>query len=298
MPRIARLILKDEPAVYHVISRTALKGFVLIDQDKDYFLSLIRHLSKVYFTEVLGFCVMGNHFHLLVKMFLPDEFSNEDLQKRYKLYYGDKNKTPMPKGQIPYFRNKWGNLSEYMREIKQGFSRYYNRTHNRKGYFWSERFKSVIVDNGETLINCLAYIDLNPVRAGITDKPEEYRWNSLGYHVQTRNKEGFLSLDIGLKEFGVKDEQERLEYYRKYVYAKGGLIKGKGKQELDLSALDRFRYRTRYFTDSGIIGSKEFVNRIYRQFKSYFSSAHNKTPKTIRGLEGVYSLKRLSENIV
>jgi len=62
MPRIARMIVKDEPALYHVISRTALKGFVLEDQDKDYFLSLIRRLSKVYFTEVLGFCIMGNHF--------------------------------------------------------------------------------------------------------------------------------------------------------------------------------------------------------------------------------------------
>ena len=43
----------------------------------------------------------------------------------------------------------------------------------RNGFFWSERFKSVIVDNGETLINCLAYIDLNPCRAGIVEKPEE-----------------------------------------------------------------------------------------------------------------------------
>jgi hypothetical protein len=55
-------------------------------------------------------------------------------------------------------------------------------------YFWSDRFKSVIVENGETLINCLAYIDLNPVRAGIVEKPEDYRWSSLGYHIQTGNE--------------------------------------------------------------------------------------------------------------
>jgi hypothetical protein len=58
--------------------------------------------------------------------------------------------------------------------IKLGFSRYYNRRHNRRGFFWGDRFKSVIVKNGQTLINCLAYIDLNPVRAGIVEKPEEY----------------------------------------------------------------------------------------------------------------------------
>jgi hypothetical protein len=52
------------------------------------------------------------------------------------------------------------------------------------------------------LINCLAYIDLNPLRAGIVSRPEGYRWNSIGYHIQTGNKDEFLSLDFGLKEFG------------------------------------------------------------------------------------------------
>jgi hypothetical protein len=87
-----------------------------------------------------------------------------------------------------------------MREIKVGFARYYNRRHNRRGYFWGDRFKSVIVDKGETLVNCLAYIDLNPLRAGMVDRPEDYRWNSLGYHLQTENKDQFLSTDFGLKE--------------------------------------------------------------------------------------------------
>ena len=73
-----------------------------------------------------------------------------------------------------------------------GFARYYNRRHDRRGYFWGDRFKSVIVDKGETLVNCLAYIDLNPMRAGLVDRPEDYRWNSLGYHLQTENKDQSL----------------------------------------------------------------------------------------------------------
>lgn len=68
MPRIARIVIKDEPAVYHVMSRTALDGFVLGDVEKEYLVELIKKLCKVYFAEVLGFCVMGNHFHLLVRM--------------------------------------------------------------------------------------------------------------------------------------------------------------------------------------------------------------------------------------
>jgi hypothetical protein len=230
-------------------------------------------------------------------MLVNEDFSDEEIQKRYKIYYGDKKKNDLLPGQIPFYQNKWGNLSEYVREIKQGFSRHYNRTNNRKGFFWSERFKSVIVDNGETLINCLAYIDLNPVRAGIIKKPEEYRWNSLGYHVQARNKEGFLSLDFGLKEFGLKQDRERFRYYRKYVYAKGGLDKDKQKESSDLNIIDRFKYRTRYFSDSGIIGTKEFVVQTYLNFKGYFHSRHEKHPRAIQGLDGIFSLKRLSEKI-
>lgn len=89
--------------------------------------------------------------------------------------YGNKKGRKLSEGQIPYFREKWASISEYVKVIKQSFSRFYNNLHHRKGFFWSERFKSVIVDNGDTLINCLAYIDLNPVRAGLVEKPEEYR---------------------------------------------------------------------------------------------------------------------------
>ena len=57
------------------------------------------------------------------------------------------------------------------------------------------------------MINCLAYIDLNPLRAGLVELPEKYRWNSLGYHIQTNNLDNFLSTDFGLKEFNVKSNQ-------------------------------------------------------------------------------------------
>ncbi len=139
-----------------------------------------------------------------------EDYDDEEIKRRFHLYYGESKEITIGEDQIPYFRMKWGNLSEYVKERKQTFSRFYNRRHDRKGFFWSDRFKSVLVDEGETLINCLAYIDLNPVRAGIVEKPEEYRWSSIGYHVQRKNEGGFLSLDFGLKEFGVKNKRERL----------------------------------------------------------------------------------------
>jgi hypothetical protein len=108
-------------------------------------------------------------------------------------------------GQIPTLRAKRPSLSDYVKEIKQRFSHWYNKRHGRKGFFWGKRFKSVLVENGDTLINCLAYIDLNPVRAGLVERPEDYRWCSLAYHVQTGNKDDFLSLDFGLATFSNGD---------------------------------------------------------------------------------------------
>ncbi len=299
MPRIARLIVKDEPAVYHVMSRTALDGYVIGNVEKEFLFKLIKKISKVYFAEVIGFCLMDTHFHLLIRMHPGEMYSDNEIKKRFKLYYKDKKDRELADGQIPLLREKWATLSEYVKDIKQSFSRFYNRLHNRKGFFWSERFKSVIVDNGETLINCLAYIDLNPVRAGIAEKPEDYRWCSLGYHVQSNNKGRFLSLDFGLREFGVKTVKERLQIYRKFVHGKESLNTNGPEKESrsEIGAIEKFKYRSRYFTDSGIIGTKTFVAHHYQMFKHIFSSKHEKRPKAIKGMNGIYSLKRLSEKV-
>ncbi|MEN8779524.1 MAG: transposase [Desulfobacterales bacterium] len=308
MPRIPRMVIDDETTVYHVMSRTALDGFPLGDIEKDFMIDLIKRYSSLYFVEILGFCLMGNHFHILVKMLPENKFSDEEIKNRFVLFYGDER--IFADGLIPSLREKLSCLSEFIREIKVGFARFYNRRHNRRGYFWGDRFKSVIVEKGETLINCLAYIDLNPLRAGLVERPEEYRWNSLGYHVQTNNRDNFLSTDFGLKEFNVKSKKERVRRYRRYVYEAGSVnqpekgnvkviedkvLEKERRREFELSRSDRFRYRTRYFTDSGIIGSKDFVAENYQRFKHLFYSKHVKKPKPIKGLEGIYSLKRLSE---
>ena len=308
MPRTQRMIIADQSTVYHVMSRSALDGFPLGDVEKDFMLDLIRRYASLYFVEIIGFCLMGNHFHLLVKVIPEYKYSDEEILKRYMDFYGDER--IYADGLIPTMRQKLSSLSEFMREIKVGFARFYNRRHNRRGYFWGDRFKSVIVENGETLINCLAYIDLNPVRAGLVDLPEQYRWNSIGYHVQTENKDQFLSTDFGLKEFSVKSKKERIRRYRRYVYEAGAInrpekgkvrviddkvIKQERIREFELSRIHRFRYRTRYFSDSGIIGSKEFVSKTYLRFKHLFDSKNEKRPKPVKGLSGMYSLKRLSE---
>ena len=136
-----------------------------------------------------------------------------------------------------------------------------------------DRFKSVIVDKGETLVNCKEF---NPPSA---DKC-------------------------------LNGQKERIRRYRQYVYEAGSVnqpekgnvrviedkvLEKERRRAFELSRNDRFRYRTRYFTDSGIFGSKEFVTENYQRFKHLFFSKHEKKPRPIKGLEGMYSLKRWSE---
>ncbi len=291
MPRIPRMIISGEPTVYHIMSRTALDGFVMGDTEKEFLFRLIKRMSAVYFVEVLGFCIMGNHFHLLARMLPGDSFDDKEVLRRFRLYYGPDLKPSLTEEKVDSFRKKWGSLSEYIKDIKQRFSRYYNKKYNRRGFFWADRFKSVIVENGDTLVNCLAYIDLNPVRAGLCSKPEEYRWSSLGCHVQTGNKDNFLSMDLGLKVYENLSDTRRLARYMQFVYEKAGLKQEQNSNEIS----KRFLFRTRYFTDSAVIGTKEFVSSCFRRFRDYFTCRREKRPVPISGLLGVYSLKRLTE---
>ena len=109
---------------------------------------------------------------------------------------------------------------------------------------------------------------------------------------------------------GVVDSEERLKRYRQYVYEAGALdraqkpaaavidenvLEKERKNEFEIKRVQRFRYRTRYFTDSGIIGTKEFVSANYGRFKDLFMSKKDKIPKPVAGLDGIFSLKRLAE---
>ena len=120
MPRIARMVIDDETTVYHVMSRTALDGFPLGDIEKDFMLDLLRRYATLYFVEIIGFCLMGNHFHLLVKMIPEYKFADEDIKKCYASFYGDERE--LTDGQIPSLRVKLASLSEFVREIKVGIT--------------------------------------------------------------------------------------------------------------------------------------------------------------------------------
>ena len=303
MSRLPRFLKKDRATVYHVVTRTALDGLPMKAEEKDYLLGLIRKFGMLFFADILGFCIMGNHLHLVCRMYPEEEVTAEEVKRRFKEFYGEDRY--ISDRDVEYYRKRWTSLSELVKDIKQGFSRYYNRRHNRKGFFWGDRFKSVIVQEGRTLINLLAYVDLNPIRAGIVKRPEDYRWSSLGYHVQTGNREELLCLDFGLKDWDEHDPCEIVRKYREFVYETGAVDAGKGatidqkimdkerKKKYKVSRVDRFLYRSRYFTDAGVIGSKEFVGEVFNQVKHLLRSKDERRFTPIGGVEGVYSMKRL-----
>ncbi len=309
MPRIPRLLVDGEEAVYHVISRTALDGYVLGSDDKEYLVHLIRWLSGVFFVKIFGYCIMSNHFHLLLKVSPGRELSDEEVLRRAKTYYDNiQGKQQVVPAYVVKYRERFSNLSEFVKEIKQRFSRYYNKKHSRRGYFWGDRYKSVLIEEGEALLNCLAYIELNPVRAGIVKRPEEYRWCSLAYLVATGNRSGFICTDYGLIINREPAFQEFIALLRAFIYEKGGM-KIDGEREIPHDILEQerkkgfrpskkrlFLMKIRYFSDSGILGSRAYVRAQYERFRRLFRSKE-KVPKRVPGIEGVYSLKRLTVNV-
>ncbi|SCY76008.1 REP element-mobilizing transposase RayT [Desulfoluna spongiiphila] len=304
MPRSLRMLVPDRACAYHIISRTALDGLPFDPRDKDELVRLIKWLSRVYFVDVLGYCIMGNHFHILVVVHPDLSATDAEIRRRFVVRYGPKR--VFPESEMARLKSKWCNLSEYVKEVKQSFSRAFNERRDRRGTLWGDRFKSVIVENGGALLNCLAYIDLNPVRAGIVKRPEDYRWCSLGYHAQTGNREDFLSDDFGLVEFGVTSSEERLTRYREYVYHAGavekegtakierGILEMEEKGGFRMGQVRRLGYRAKCFSDSGVIGSQGFVAGMLHYFKERIPNKRKRVPLEVSGFEGIYTMKRLS----
>jgi putative transposase len=256
--------------------------------EKEKLFNLIRLFSKLYLVKVIGYCIMDNHFHLLVKSESADKYSDEEILTRLSEFYN--RDSWIYKDKVTYYRQKLSDISEYVKAIKQIFSQWYNRSNNSSGYFWGDRFKSVLVEGGAALQNMLIYIDLNPVRANIVKKPEEYRWSSIGYRVQSGNKGGLLSFD-GIYE---EDTQSQTEEYLKTLYMVGVY---KDVDEAEKGKIERqsvITSRLRYLSDGLVIGSKGFIKEIYSRFSGIIRKKEMKAHKTTIS-EEIYSLRRIRE---
>ncbi len=190
--------LKGKPAIYHCVSRVVDRRFVLGEEEKEQFVAYMRTYEQFCGLRVLAFCVMSNHFHILLEVPAAPEERGEDwsderlldhlsglyskpqmgaLRWELEHYRKQENTEAADAFRERYFRRMW-DLSQFMKTLKQRFTRWFNRHHGRKGTLWEERFKSVLVEDGHAARTMAAYIDLNPVRAKIVGAPKDYRWCS------------------------------------------------------------------------------------------------------------------------
>lgn len=195
MPR-----LKASPelpvAYYHCLSRVVDRQFVLGDREREKFVELLRMYEAFCEVRVVTYCVMNNHFHVLLEIAQRPAgrvLSDTQLLGRLKAIYSPIQIAGVS-GQLEHFRKtgahaaaeaykqsfleRMGDLSFFMKLVKQRFSQWFNRVHQRRGTLWEERFKSVLVEGAsEALWAMAAYIDLNPVRAGMVPDSKDYRWS-------------------------------------------------------------------------------------------------------------------------
>ena len=188
---------------YHVMSRTAGGEMVFGEVEKEAFRRLMWRMAKFSGVEVLTYAVMGNHFHLLAKVPERAKFLKrfegeggeakllEHLALLYSKAYIGGVKAELARVRVAgrgaeaeaileTFRRRFCDLSIFVKELKERFSRWFNKHHGRRGTLWMDRFKSVLVEDGEALRTMALYIDLNPVRAGLVDDPKDYRWTGYG----------------------------------------------------------------------------------------------------------------------
>jgi REP element-mobilizing transposase RayT len=179
------------------------RRFVLGTEEKEKFRTLMRMQENFTGCRVLSYCLMDNHFHLLLEVppMAEGGISDEALLKRLSAIYGEAFVTGVAQEladarSATYtsesgmneavaaihkrFSYRMQDLAEFMKGLLQRFTQWFNRAHSRSGTLWEDRFKSVIVEDGVAARTIAAYIDLNPLRAGMVKDPAEYRWSSYG----------------------------------------------------------------------------------------------------------------------
>ena len=204
-----------------------------------------------------------------------------------------------------------------MKLLKLRFPQWFNAKQSSKGTLWKERFKSVLVDGaGEALATMAAYIDLNPVRAGLVDDPKDYRW--CGYAEAVAGKRAArqgLRTVITAAQRAEATLGESLNQYRVWLFGQGeqegvnqpgeaptvrrGLapervqevVAKKGK----LSLAECLRCRVRYFADGAVLGTRAYVDEVFQLNRERFGPKRKDGARKLRHLEsrGMMSLRDL-----
>ena len=337
---------ETKPAIYHCISRVVDRRLAFGSEDKEKFRMFMRMMENVSGCRVLAYCIMCNHIHLLLE--IPprpkDGISDELLLRRLRALYSKpfvaevakelaearaivaqglaKNGKAYVQAIHERFTYRMHDLSEFMKTLLQRFTHWHNREHERTGNLWEDKFKSLVVEDGVASRTIAAYIDLNPVRAGMVKDPAEYRWSSYGEAMGAVGKSTGTKARAGLvraimadkgwepdarhwpgkvsKSYRILLLQEGQEKSGEIISPEGmtrkrtlkeGIDPALAKAELkqleiarDVAISRILRYRIRYFTDGAVIGSREFVNHFFDAARERFSQKRKDGARRMRGM--------------
>ncbi len=255
------------------------------DPEKEVFRKILMQCEVFYGIRVLTYCIMSNHFHVLVEVPEPKELTEDEILSRVAALYPvkfviglrkdldafrDAGLPDLAQKRLDSFTRRMWNLSNFMKSLKQRFSTFYNRNNNRKGTLWEERFRSIIVEGEESALLTMAlYIDLNPIRAGISADPADYRF--CGYGEAVAGGESARSGISRLVHWRSGAWKEMHSEYRRLLYATGeesSVRKGFTREEMKdveaaaghLPAGAALRHRIRYLSEGVILGSRGFID--------------------------------------
>jgi len=325
---------------YHVMTRTCGAERIFDAEDLEGLRIIIRKMALFSGVKVMTYCLLSNHWHLLVKVpskvpFLRQFEDREGEEegcgearlmghlltlyskayvKRLQIELADMRKRGLgdaAEAVLARYKRRFCDLSLYVKEVKERFSRWYNRKHDRVGTVWSGRFKSVLVEDGEALRTMAAYIDLNPVRAGIVEDPKDYRWcgyaEAVGGSRHARRglcmvmlkpqdswkKNGawyrcWLMLDGKEVEADEKTEANHVKIQKGIPKEKAEkALKNKGRLTVGECVLSRMKY----LSDGAAIGSKGFIKAVYAQYRENLGEARTIEAKRMDdSLDELFSL--------
>ena len=330
--------------MYHCVSRVVDRRKVFERAEKHQFVKFLRLYEQFCGVRVRHYCVMGNHFHVLVEVPpRPEEtMGDEELLERLRLIYSDlkvaevgwqlqmRREAGDDAGADQFKEEKFlyrmWDLSQFMKVLKQRFTQWFNKRHGRKGTLWEDRFKSVLVEDGYTARVMGAYIDLNPVRAGMLDDPGAYRWSSYGAAV-AGDRRARAGIERTMTEYreeacfvaGTVDWRQVAGMYRVILFTDGeeryALVGSGPEQRVEIvrrgvrkeaaarekargGKMGRFqllRCRVRQATEGLVWGTEEFVNAVYELRRELFGPKRQDGARKIRGADdaGIWAMRDL-----
>jgi len=280
-PRI-KIPAATAAADYHCVTRTVNGEWLFDDVAREVLRRQIWQVADYCGVQILTHTIMVNHFHVVLRVLQTTPVSDTELLRRYRVLYPKPTRYQAARLNVIAAQLatngadavEWrkrqlrlmGDVSQYMKLLKQRFSIWFNRAHQRFGTLWAERFKSTLVGPG-ALGPMITYVDLNCVRAGIVRDPKDYRF--CGYAEAVA---GNAAARLGLQQVIEGHDWTAVQAgYRERLFGAGGSPRDDAANicpdevqrviaaggHLPLAVV--LRCRVRYFTDGAVLGTRAFV---------------------------------------